>query len=113
MISMIEHRQKEWEVWLAYVKFEDMPDVIKERPVIILADKRAYLISLKVTSAPPREHYYGEYVLKEWRKAGLAKESTVRISKKLKLIETDFVRKLGRVTPIDIMQIRFILAHEN
>lgn len=40
----------EWEIWLAKVSFEDNPNVIKNRPVLILQNNTAIFISAKITS---------------------------------------------------------------
>lgn len=98
-------RPKPWEVWLAAVKFEDEPSAVKRRPVLVLNDDQVYILSLKITSRPPRSGYFGEYSLLKWQEAGLHKPSTVRTSKKLQLFERDFVHKIGRLTPIDILNI--------
>lgn len=65
-----------WEIWWARVKFEDSEEC-KVRPVIVLEDAVAYIISLKVTRHAPRNNYAGEYVLLDWQEEGLQKESTV------------------------------------
>lgn len=49
---------KQWDVYLADVPFEDLPEV-KLRPVIILEDSVIVVDCLKMTSQPPRR---GEYV---------------------------------------------------
>lgn len=94
-----------WEVWFADVKFEDS-DEVKQRPVVIVENHTAYILALKVTGHEPRKNYPGEYRLKFWREAGLAKPSTVRISKKLYLEDRDLNRCLGRLHPYDIIQIQ-------
>ncbi len=38
-----------WEVWLAYVRFADHPDVGKVRPVVILDNEIAAAVVAKVT----------------------------------------------------------------
>lgn len=48
----------EWEVWWATVAFEDDDDS-KVRPVIVFENREAYILSLKVTSHPPRRNYQG------------------------------------------------------
>lgn len=109
---MMSNNCKPWEIWYAKVKFDDDPSIVKNRPVVILEDKKAYLLSLKVTSAPPRNNYYGEYQLIKWQESGLKKPSTVRISKKLKLYDNDMCYKIGRLHPVDIMKIRILLIKE-
>lgn len=102
-----------WEIWLANVKFEDDPETTKARPVLVIDSNRVCILSLKITSKPPRNNYYGEYQLLKWKAAGLVKPSTVRISKKLKLFERDFIRKIGRAAAIDIIKIRGFLDNES
>lgn len=41
--------------------------------------------------------------------AGLHRQSTVRTSKRIRLIETDFAHKIGRLHPVDIVGIMNIL----
>lgn len=103
---------KQWEVWMAKVRFEDMPEEIKIRPVVITDAGEVYVIALKVTSHPPR-NVWGEYPLVFWQSAGLSKPSTVRISKRLRLEERDLVRKLGRLHPMDIIAIQGIMTKED
>ena len=70
-----------WDVCLAKVPFEDVKG-LKVRPVLVLEDRALMLDCLKMTGHAPRK---GEYVLKDWRLAGLHKETTVRIRKCLTL----------------------------
>lgn len=98
-----------WEVWFAKVKFEDNPQIVKNRPVLVLENNQCYLLSLKITSHTPRNNYLGEYALSHWQDAGLSKPSTVRISKRLKLVLSDFVFKTGRLHPVDMMNIQQII----
>ncbi len=79
-----------WEVWWADVAFEDAPHIRKRRPVVVLDHQNAIVLSLKVTSHTPRSQFAGEYALAYWQEAGLSKPSTVRITKLLRLRETDF-----------------------
>ena len=62
---------------------------------------------LKMTSAKTR---FAEYVLKEWNKAGLDRETTVRITKCLNLDKSKFLKKIGHLKPIDIIEIQRRLA---
>ena len=99
-----------WEIWLAKVKFEDNPQALKKRPVLIISPQSHFVLSFKITSTPPRNNWFGEYQIIEWKKAGLKKESTVRTSKHLRLISSDFVHMIGRLEPIDILGIQQILS---
>lgn len=100
-----------WEVWFANVRFEDQPHISKKRPVLVVDNRFVYILSLKISSQPPRDNCFGEYQLLKWQEAGLNKPSTVRISKKLKLVEKDFVHKIGRISTIDIINIRKYLSY--
>lgn len=100
---------QKWEVWWAKVKFEDEPDVVKTRPVVIFDNRQAYIVSFKVTGQMPRENFRGEYVLQKWQEAGLQTVSVVRLSKQLKLVPDDFVDKIGMLTIKDIMGIKMML----
>ncbi len=99
-----------WDIWLAKVAFEDAPDIIKKRPVLILDDMKCLVLSLKITSHSPRGHYKDEYQIIEWEKAGLLKPSTLRISKKLLLPKDSFLTKLGELQPIDKKNVINILS---
>lgn len=98
---------RKWDIWWAIVKFEDSNDC-KERPVLIYNDA-VYVISFKMTSTD-RGDGQNEYKIKEWHRAGLEKPTSVRIGKVLKLEEKDLLRKIGRLSPADIMQLELKLA---
>lgn len=102
-------RPNKWEVWYAKVAYEDNPEEIKERPVLVMENGACYIFSFKITSHEPRLNFFGEYRLVKWREAGLHKPSTVRTSKRLRLIESDFVHKIGRLHPIDIIGVMNLL----
>lgn len=80
----------EWEIWLAKVSFEDNPNVIKNRPVLILQNNTAIFISAKITSHAPRNDFPGEYKIIEWETAGLKKESTILAFKIITTSKTRF-----------------------
>lgn len=98
-----------WEIWDAKVAFEDAPHTLKRRPVLVISPKDIFILSLKITSHEPRKRYPGEYQIKKWEEAGLNKPSTVRCSKRLNLIENDFIKKRGKLQAIDMLEIRNIL----
>lgn len=93
---------KEWDVYLADVPFDDCP-ISKLRPVVILDHNNYTVGCLKMTSQPPR---VGEYVLQKWKEAGLHKETTVRISKRLKLKRQNLKKQIGELHIIDIIEIQ-------
>ncbi|MCL2050879.1 MAG: type II toxin-antitoxin system PemK/MazF family toxin [Lachnospiraceae bacterium] len=103
-------KHKIWEVWFAKVKFEDS-DLVKNRPVLIIGQSKAIIISLKMTTHSQRDRY--DYPLRHWNKAGLKKETIVRTTKICHLIESDLVWKIGRLSEHDIIQIQNLLIHPN
>lgn len=100
---------QKWDIWLAYVRFEDSPDEAKLRPVLVIDKKDIYILSFKMTSRLPRQNYYGEYPIKYYKDAGLVKPTVVRLSKKLLLLENEFDKRIGRLHPFDINEINKIL----
>jgi hypothetical protein len=100
-----------WEIWLARVKFEDSNE-IKERPVLITGTGQAIILALKITTHEPRDYYYGEYSVKHWQESGLREPSTIRSSKRLSLIDTDLVHKIGRLHPFDVIKVQEILSSD-
>jgi len=96
---------RRWDIWEAYVKFEDEPGG-KCRPVLVLDEERCYVLSLKITSKPPRNWVPGEYPIRMWKAAGLDCQSTIRTTKRLRLVESDFRRKRGVLHPIDRAELK-------
>ena len=97
---------KLWEVFLARVPFEDLPEE-KVRPVLILAEGNGFVECIKMTSKPPRG---GEYPLRFWGESGLKKPTTVRVSKVLRLKATSFIKRIGRLSIADIVEIQRLLS---
>lgn len=97
---------KKWDVCIADVPYEDLPQS-KVRPILVLgASDTVEIDCLKMTSQPPRE---GEYKLKKWKEAGLRKETTVRLSKRLDLPERNIRKKIGHLDKVDILNITKLL----
>ena len=97
---------RKWEIYLAYVRFEEIPGG-KPRPVLVIDDNIAYPICcLKMTGHEPRR---GEYALIRWSNAGLDKPTTVRIQKRLNVKADDFIKKIGSLDPVDIVNIESML----
>lgn len=97
---------RKWDVYLAHVKFEDVEGE-KVRPVLVLEDGTVFPVEcLKMTSHEPR---YGEYALVKWHDVGLRKPTTVRIGKVLLLNDEDFIKRIGRLSSIDIFNLDALL----
>lgn len=95
---------RQWDVWLANVKYEDSPQIDK-RPVLILFSDKIVVYALKMTRTPRDE----DYPLQEWKSAGLNYPTTVRIKQRLHLLDRDFIHKLGRLHPADIIDIQMFM----
>lgn len=93
-----------WEVWFANVRFEDETGT-KDRPVIITESGTVFVLALFVTSHVPRNNW-GEVELIKWQYAGLNRPSTVRVTRQLELLESDLRKRIGKLHPIDILQIQ-------
>ena len=98
-------KKNRWEIWLAWVKFEDDPTKGKERPVLVMDDQGpAFVLSFKITKHEPRRNFINEYRVVEWKKSGLLYPSTIRGGKIIKIEEGKFIRKLGRLAASDIVR---------
>lgn len=82
-----------WSIWLADVVFDDDPTSYKRRPVLILGRKGTIFVSFKITSTLPRNKW--DYTPLNWFGCGLDHESTVRLSRKIYLAQTDLIHPLG------------------
>lgn len=103
-------KPKQWDIWLARVGYEDS-QAEKIRPVLILDDScTAVIVSLKMTSQPPREGVWGEYRMEHWLDSGLKKPTVIRCSKVLYLGPEAFVHKIGILHPADLRKVWEILG---
>ena len=93
-----------YEIWQAKVYYED-EEGFKDRPVLIWNDA-VYVLCYKMTGTN-RGDNKEEFRLRYWKESGLTKETSIRISKLLKLEKTDLLYKIGVLDPRD--QLRFEL----
>ena len=99
-----------WEIWWAFVEYEDQQGIGKKRPVLVIPGNDSPLIMvLKMTSHSPRGNFKGEYQLIDYKSAGLKKPTVVRCSKIMSMDEKSFNDKIGILQPRDIMNITNIL----
>jgi len=98
-----------WEVWWAYVDYEDKPDAGKVRPVLIVNNKETYVFTLKMTSHEKREHDSYDYELKQWQHANLEKPTTVRVGCLYKLEHSSIKERIGRLHVVDIYEIQKLI----
>jgi len=90
---------KRWEIWLANVKFEDNPNVIKIRPVLVITPQDVFVLAHKMTGTERTK----DYEVKNWQKSGLEKKTFIRVNIELQLRERDLLRKIGTLHPGDIL----------
>ena len=100
---------QKWDIWLANVRFEDNPEESKLRPVLVIDKQNMFILSFKMTSHTPRQNFYGEYSITSYQAAGLVKPTVIRLSKKLLLLENEFIHQIGRLHPYDINEVYKIL----
>lgn len=99
-----------WQVWLAYVRFADHPDVGKVRPIVIIDGETAAIVAAKITSASPLPHYR-YYELMDWKEEGLLKPSRVQLAPLLALRREDLLNDepLGYLSERDRAAIAVLL----
>ena len=90
---------KRWEIWWAEVRYEDSPETIESRPVLVVSQQEMFIIAFKMTGTKR----VPDYKIKLWQEAGLDKETYIRVNMKLKLYEQDMLSKIGSLQPIDIL----------
>ncbi len=89
------------------MKFEES-DQIKRRPVLVINPQKGFVMSLKMTGTC-RGDNRTEYVVKEWKKAGLSKPTFIRLNGYLKLYSDDFHGRIGILEPLDIYSLQLRL----
>lgn len=99
---------KRWDIYWARVRYEDSTE-IKRRPVLIINNNTAFIICLKITSQnrgdnPP------EYVIQEWQKSGLPKESFIMHDKYIRLNPCDLDEKIGKLHEMDQLRLGLRLS---
>lgn len=101
------NKPSKWEIWKANFVYDDNPNEMKNRPVLILVNVSNYpVLVAKITKHDVRINYPGEFRVNKWREAGLDYPSTIRLSKRLQLEEYDFTEYLGRLHPFDIIEVQ-------
>ena len=91
-----------WEIWLAYVRFADHPNVGKVRPIIIIDERVSAIVAAKVTTAAPQKRFlYCE--LTDWQAEGLLRPSRAQVVPLFQVSRADVLRDtpLGTLTERD------------
>lgn len=93
---------QKWDIYIANVPYEGI-NISKPRPVIVLEDNENTVTCIKMTSKQARSR---EYTLKRWKESGLHSITVARIGKILELDKQFIYKKIGVLTPIDIIGIQ-------
>ncbi|MDO4549529.1 MAG: hypothetical protein Q4D04_15675 [Clostridia bacterium] len=78
----------------------------KVRPVLVRDEVNLEVIVFKMTKHPPRRDFPNEYAVIDWRGAGLRVPMTIRGGRHLRLPKSEFIRKIGTLQAIDILNVR-------
>ena len=89
------------EVWFAEFPYREDNNQFKDRPVIVLEvdDEEARVLSMKVTSTPPRSEY--EIEIFDWALIPLKHISTADATSVRRIPKRMFRRKLGKLSDED------------
>lgn len=108
---MSDSSPQPWEVWHARFNFSEGHGY-KYRPIVILATRADGALVTMVTSATNKMSLPHDYLLHEWRNAGLEKPSIVRLDR-IAEIPPNYLGtagRIGRLTDKDIAAIKVILS---
>lgn len=95
-----------WDVYRAYIHFEDDTTQGKKRPILMLNVSDFQFITCKITSKYRDEEL--EYAIRDWRGAGLDRPSYVRLEHKVYLTPDTEMIKLGTLQKVDIDNIKIL-----
>ena len=100
-----------WEVWHARFNFDGKRGY-KYRPVIVVGVRENGSLVMMVTSATNRLQLEHDYLLQDWREAGLDKPSIARADRMAEIPPSyvGAVGKIGRLSTRDEMALRELLT---
>ncbi|MDR2073770.1 MAG: type II toxin-antitoxin system PemK/MazF family toxin [Oscillospiraceae bacterium] len=98
-------KTRKWDLFWAKVKYEDIED-FKIRPVVVIGEEEVLISALKCTSKLNKKF---SYFVKYWEKSGLCKPTAIKIDKIIKITKRNLERKIGRLDPEDIAEIKKLL----
>lgn len=103
-------KPRQWEIWHARFDFNDRKGY-KYRPVIIVETYADGTLAMMVTSSTNKLSLPHDYLLADWREAGLEKPSLARVDRRVILPEGYFGRagRIGRLSLRDIGALEAIL----
>lgn len=107
---MSRHAPAQWEVWHARFDFNDKKGY-KYRPVIIIEAYPDGTLAMMVTSSANKLSLPHDYLLEDWREAGLEKPSIARADRRADLPRGYFgtAGKIGSLSPRDRAALEAIL----
>ena len=97
-----------WDLWIALVPFDDIEGA-KKRPVLVLGEKEVLVFCGKLTTHAPRASFPYEYVLQDWKGAGLAFATTLRMQNLIAVPRENFICRIGSLQPVDMIEILRII----
>jgi len=97
-----------WDIWLVDMPYEEGIGS-KKRPALVIDSRQLFILVGKMTSQPPRGNYSYEYELIDWQGAGLQCKTTLRLSKRVRLNSSAFIKKIGTMQPVDQINVRQML----
>ena len=105
------YKARPGDIWLAYVRFADHPNVGKVRPVVIIDKRTTSIVVAKITSAEPSMQFsYCD--LDDWHNEGLVRPSRVQVVPLFQLSDKDLLRHepLGRLSDRDRIRLNQALS---
>ena len=100
-----------WDIGIANMPFQENREITKKRPVLILGEDIAVILSFKITTHEPRYKFPGEYQIMDWKGAGLKKPSVVRCSDLIELTTPPF-KFVGKLSENDIKNIQALVKKD-
>jgi hypothetical protein len=85
--------------WWADIPFDEI-EGSKTRPVLVYDGNKVVALCMRMTSKSPKTK--DDFVLTRWKDAGLARETVVNTSRKLKLNPSDLIEYIGELHPDDV-----------
>lgn len=94
------------DVWFVNFPLEDDPTQSLNRPVLVLDIDSLEVLSVKVTTTPPRPNDVYDTPIVYWEAAKLRFKSTARVSKTIYLPKSQFKFKIGELHPDDLSSVQ-------
>lgn len=85
---------KAWDIYDIKLQYEEIDNLSKVRPALILDEINKIYCILKITGNTKREGL-GEYTIELWKEAGLDKKSNIRLEKFFTVSENQIIKKRG------------------